>query len=358
MITISLCMIVRDEEEVLGRCLDSVRKLVDEIIIVDTGSRDRTKEVAAAYTDQIYDFVWIDDFAAARNYAFEKGRMSYLMWLDADDLIPAEEAGKFMEMKERISDKDVIMMPYITAFDENGKASFFYYRERIVKNDAGFLFRGKVHEVIQPSGKIYYSDIPVEHRKLRVKEGGGERNLRIYEKMEKSGEYFDSRALYYYGRELMFHEKYEKGAEILNRFLARPDGWKENKIDAARQLAVCYYGMGEEQKALHSLLCAFEYDVPRGEVCCDLGRHFLDREKYEQAVFWYKQALNAKKAPETGAFVEEDCYGFLPAVSLCVCYDRLGDQKEAERYNELAGSFKPESPYYLSNKKYFEQKAE
>ena len=58
-------------------------------------------------------------------------------------VIPAEETGKFLEMKERISDEDVIMMPYITAFDENGKALFFYYRERIVKNDAGFFLKGK-----------------------------------------------------------------------------------------------------------------------------------------------------------------------------------------------------------------------
>ena len=87
-------MIVRDEEEVLGRCLDSVRNLVDEIIIVDTGSADRTKEVAAAYTDQIYDFVWIDDFAAARNYALEKGRMRYLLWLDADDGDPCRRDRK------------------------------------------------------------------------------------------------------------------------------------------------------------------------------------------------------------------------------------------------------------------------
>ena len=65
MISISLCMIVRDEEKVLGRCLDSVRELADEIIIVDTGSRDRTKEIAGKYTDKIYDFRWEDDFSAA-----------------------------------------------------------------------------------------------------------------------------------------------------------------------------------------------------------------------------------------------------------------------------------------------------
>ncbi len=64
-ITISLCMIVKNEERVLARCLDSVADLMDEIIVVDTGSTDRTKEIASRYTDLIYDFVWTDDFSAA-----------------------------------------------------------------------------------------------------------------------------------------------------------------------------------------------------------------------------------------------------------------------------------------------------
>ena len=67
MITISLCMIVKNEESVLARCLDSVASMMDEIIIVDTGSTDRTKEIAAQYTSRIYDFTWWDDFSDARN---------------------------------------------------------------------------------------------------------------------------------------------------------------------------------------------------------------------------------------------------------------------------------------------------
>lgn len=105
--------------------------------------------------------------------------------------------------------------------------------------------------------------------------------------------------------------------------------------------------------ALKALLQALEYDVPRGETCCDLGRHFQDREQYEQAVYWYRQAFGAKKDLTSGAFISEECYGFLPAISLCVCYDRLGDRKKAEQYNELAGSYRPDSRYYLKNKEYF-----
>ena len=68
-------MIVKNEEKVLARCLDSIRGFVDEIIIVDTGSDDDTKRIARKYTDKVYDFEWIDDFAAARNYSFSKATM-------------------------------------------------------------------------------------------------------------------------------------------------------------------------------------------------------------------------------------------------------------------------------------------
>ena len=86
MITVSLCMIVKNEEQILQRCLDSLAGLMDEIIIVDTGSTDATKEIAAKYTDKVYDFVWIDDFSAARNFAFSKAGMEYIYSADADEM--------------------------------------------------------------------------------------------------------------------------------------------------------------------------------------------------------------------------------------------------------------------------------
>ena len=99
MISISLCMIVKDEELVLGRCLNSVKNLVDEIIIVDTGSTDKTKDIASLYTDKIYDFKWINDFSAARNYSFSKATKDYIMWLDADDVLLEEDYIKLQDLK-------------------------------------------------------------------------------------------------------------------------------------------------------------------------------------------------------------------------------------------------------------------
>ena len=91
---ISLCMIVRNEEEVIERCLKSICDLVDEIIIVDSGSTDKTKQIVSKYTDKIYDFEWVNDFAKARNYSFSKATKDYILWLDADDVILEEDRKK------------------------------------------------------------------------------------------------------------------------------------------------------------------------------------------------------------------------------------------------------------------------
>ena len=77
MSTISLCMIVKNEQDVLARCLSSVKEAAEEIIIVDTGSSDATKEIARQFTSKVYDYVWDDDFAAARNFSFSKATQEY-----------------------------------------------------------------------------------------------------------------------------------------------------------------------------------------------------------------------------------------------------------------------------------------
>ena len=96
-------MIVKNEEKVLKRCLDSVKDIVDEIIIVDTGSTDKTKEIAKKYATKILDFKWVDDFSKARNYSFSQATKDYILWLDADDIITKENKKKIMNLKNTIA---------------------------------------------------------------------------------------------------------------------------------------------------------------------------------------------------------------------------------------------------------------
>jgi len=350
-------MIVKNEEDSLGRCLDSVRDLVDEIILVDTGSTDRTREIAAKYTDKVFDFLWIDDFAAARNFAFSRGSMDYLLWLDADDLLLEPDRRAFLHMKTQLSpDTDVVMMRYNTGFDAQGKVSFSYYRERLIKNRAGMYWVGAVHEVIEPRGKVVYSPCSVTHRKLRPSDPN--RNLRIYERMLEKGQVLEPRQQYYYGRELYYHRRYPEAITVFERFLAEGRGWLENKIDACRHGALCWSALGQEENALRLLFQSFLYDLPRAELCCDIAGHFFSREAWEQAAYWYQQALACERRDERGGFVLPEAYGYLPCIQLCVCYSRLGREDEAELYNERAAAFQPDSAAVAYNRQYFAARKE
>lgn len=351
MVTISLCMIVRDEEAVLGRCLASVKELVDEIILVDTGSKDKTKEIAAQYTESIYDYVWKDDFAAARNEAFSKAKMDYCMWLDADDVLPSEEAKKFLAWKEHADGSaDVVMMNYATGFDEEGNISFCYERERLLKRERGFRWEGRVHEAISVSGKVERLAVCIEHRSQKT--SYGHRNLQIYERMKEEGNTFSARDLFYYARELYYHKRYEEAIGCFGFFLERKDGFCENQVDACRYLAYCFYKLGKEKEALDALYQGLRYRAPGGELCCDIGKHFIDRGMWEQALFWYQAALHAKEE-SAGGFIQKECYGYLPYLQLCVCYDRMGNREKAYQCHIMAGKYKPYGKEFLKNKEYF-----
>lgn len=353
MATISLCMIVKNEEKHIARCLDSVAGLVDEIIVVDTGSTDRTVEIVSGYTPKVYSRPWTDDFSDARNYSFSKATMDYCMWMDADDVLEETEKEKFLQLKQSLSpDTDIVMMKYHTAFDEAGMPSFSYFRERWIRNSSRYRWAGAVHEVITPGGKVLYSDIAICHRKTGA--GDPDRNLRIYRKMLAEGKVLESRQQYYYGRELYYHGQYEEAVSVFEQFLLSPEGWIENKIEACSVCAGCYMRLGKEQAALTTLLRSMSFDLPRAELCCEIGKYFLEHGNYHIAVYWYEAALHTPRNECAGGFVLPDCYDYVPLLQLCVCYDKMGDRQKAKEYNERAGACKPYSKAYLYNKQYFD----
>jgi len=349
---VSLCMIVKNEEEVLARCLDSVQSLFDEIVVADTGSTDKTKEIAVKYTDKVYDFEWIDHFAAARNFAFSKGSCDYLMWLDADDIIQPEDAKAFQKLKaEWDPTVDTAMFKYNIAFDEQGKPTFTYYRERMLRNCPRARWEGAVHEVVAPFGKILHASVAITH--CRKAQTDPQRNLKLFERLLARGEVLKPREQFYYARELFYSARYQDAAGLFEKFLEEGRGWVENNIEACRVLAQCLQALGRTDDALQALMRSFQYDAPRAELCCEIGRIRFARQELEAAVYWYQAALLCQRKDTSGAFTLEDCYGYLPHLQLCVCCDLLGQREQAIAHNEEAGKLRPQSAAYLHNVKYF-----
>lgn len=353
MVTISLCMIVRDEEDVLARCLDSVRAAVDEIIIVDTGSRDATREIARRYTERVFDFPWQDDFAAARNFSFAQAAMDYLLWLDADDMLPPASLQALLRLKQTLPpEAAVVMAPYHIAFDEQGAPRFVYERERLLKNNAGFRWQGAVHEAITPSGLVLHADaFVVEHRKL--KSGDPDRNLRIFEKQLAAGAVLSPRERFYYARELYYHQRYAEAVAAFHEFLAMPGGWLENRLEAYQMIAACQERQGALDEALRTLLHSLAEAAPRAALCCEIGRCLFEKGNYPAAIFWYQTAASCEKTAHGGAFIDPDCYDYTPYLQLCVCYYRLGDVATARRYHALAAALKPDAAAVRYNEAFF-----
>ena len=352
MITISLCMIVKNEEEVLGRCLDSVKDIVDEIIIVDTGSEDNTKEIAGNYTDKVYDFEWINDFAAARNYAYSKATMEYILCMDADDMLLDEDRQKFINLKESLeTSPNYISMRINLAMDQKGKVTYSMRSNRLVKRSCNFKWIGAVHEYLERWGSSYDSDVAITHKKVHHDVN---RNIHIYEERLKNNENFSPRDLYYYANELNDHRRFQESLDYYIKFLNTGLGWYEDNIAACSKIADILIGLKDWEGAIRYNLQSLNYDEPRAEFCCRMGFIFLNKKMYKQAIFWYKLATELEQPTEIMGFVNNACWTWLPHLQLCLCYDRLGMYDKAYEHNEVARGFLPNDQRILYNKKYLE----
>jgi len=334
-VTVSLCMIVKNEEQVLARCLSSLQGLVDEIIIVDTGSTDKTKEIAKQFTNHIYDFQWVDDFAKARNFSFSKATKDYILWLDAADLLHERERTHFLNLKKVLIniEADSVIMDYFLAVDQHGNPTYSVKRNRLVKRSCHFNWVGAVHEYLSVHGTVIQSDIAITHCK---EQAHTDRNLNIYKQREEQGKPFSARDLFYYGNECRDQALYEEAIEKYNQFLATKQGWIEDEIAAYLNLADCYEKLKARDKQLQFLVKPLSYGTPRPEICCRLGARFLQDEQYEQAIYWYEQATLVKNKVMQGNLVEHAAWTWLPYSQLAVCYEQLGQHDKAEEYRCLA----------------------
>lgn len=163
---ISLCMIVKNEEQHLEQCLNSVKNCVDEIIIVDTGSTDRTIEIAKKFDAKIFEYKWNNDFSAARNFGLEKATNELILYLDADEKLTSDSQKELNDLKKRILTK-AYNCKIININNHTNRPSVMNY-PRIFPNLNSIRFEGKIHEQIifslnKNHIEIQQSDIEIIH---------------------------------------------------------------------------------------------------------------------------------------------------------------------------------------------------
>jgi tetratricopeptide (TPR) repeat protein len=159
--TLSLCMIVKDEEESLPTCLESISGYVDEIIIIDTGSTDNTVKIAESFNAKVYHHPWENSFSKARNYSLEYATCDWILIMDADEEIEVTDAYK---LRKTIRDDNVNLI-YMPAFskEKGGTDSSVYLIERVFKNNLDFHYEGIVHNTLKFSGPCKSENIVFYH---------------------------------------------------------------------------------------------------------------------------------------------------------------------------------------------------
>ena len=266
---LSLCMIVRDEEHSIETVLSTARAHVEEIIVVDTGSKDRTVAIAKRYADRLEHFDWIDDFSAARNYSLELASQPWILVLDADEVIADDDYSRLRELTLSASHDGFYLISRFYQNNSNSEQALWKpadpkspfsknyrgYKEnpilRLFKNSSSIRYSGRIHEVVDRSignERTGISDIAVHHYHEKTENESERhvlRNLSIQEAMISDNTATEREFLSAGAAHLRTTKRYDKAEEYLFKALelgARVD-------TALEALAETYYRNGQLQQA-------------------------------------------------------------------------------------------------------------
>lgn len=250
---LSICMIVKNEENCLTRCLESVKDMADEIIIVDTGSTDRTKEIALSYTDKVYSYTWNNNFADARNESLKYATSRWILILDADEYIAPEQIATFKNFLCDLHDPVCGIVKIINLHGDsntfNQESMIISTANRIIRNNFDITYTGALHEQLTAASTYKLIEFPLTlfhtgYLKSIVEgKGKNKRNLDILQQMNP--EQLTSHPYYAFvtGNEYMNQKDYEKACfyyDLSHSRTNQTDNWAsflfENYISSLLQL--------------------------------------------------------------------------------------------------------------------------
>jgi glycosyltransferase involved in cell wall biosynthesis len=258
--SISLCMIVKNEEKYLAQAISSVKDLVDEIIIVDTGSTDRTKEIAKKFTSKLFDLPWRNDFAEARNFSLRQAKKDWILVLDADEVIAKKDHETIQKLvrDQQYDAYACIQASYtndITQFGftpikesaaEAKKFLGYIYCNiiRLFRNNRGIEFANPVHESVDASikdkARIKKTDLIIHHYQFeKGAEKQKEKQLQYLVIYEEKKEKFSNKAKLYRDMGIIyanFKQEYEKAISCFKKSLES----NQDNIKTYAGLLLCY----------------------------------------------------------------------------------------------------------------------
>lgn len=338
---LSICIITKNEAHNLEECLKKIANLGYEIVVVDTGSTDRSKEVALNFTPNVYDFTWCNDFSAARNFASEKASNDFILMLDTDEFVTSFQAKQVEALIKKNPDK-VGRMHRNNKFVREGVG--FSSNELVSRLYSKRLYHytGKIHEQIEPlNGSSYgFYEIPVytdhsgyddtlENRKKKAK-----RNIDLLEaSLKEDGE--DPYLLYQLGKAYYYNQDYVTAVAYFERVTTYDLNPKlEYVIDMITMYGYAMINAGQPQNAL-LLEGVYDEFSNTADFVFMMGTAYVENAMFDKAVNEFLLATKIKECKMQGV------NSYLAYYNIGVILECLGKIEEARGYYKKCGSYEP-----------------
>ncbi len=338
---LSICIIVKNESENLMRCLQSLYNYNYDIVVVDTGSTDNTKEIALKFTDNVFDFVWCDDFSAARNFAISKAKNNFIMMIDSDEFVTSIQKKELEELilqnpksVGRINRNNVFSRNQI-GFSGKEKVNRIFSKEY-------FYYKGKIHEQIvalnDEKYETYVAPVHVDHSgydgNMHERFKKAERNIGLLKKvLEEEGD--DPYILYQLGKGYYFCQDYKNAVYYFGKALEFD---LDPKLEYVSDMVEVYgYALINNQQhedalSLESIYEEFSYSA---DFVFMMGIVYMQNQLFNKAVEEFLKAVKFNECKVSGVNSHSAYY------NVGVIMECIGDKKKAIEYYNKCENYEP-----------------
>lgn len=340
---ISVCIITKNERENLKECLERLVPYGFEIVVVDTGSTDDSKEVALQYTEHVYDFEWCNDFSAARNFAISKASNEYILVLDTDEFVEKLDKNKLLRLIKENPDK-VGRIHINNTYFVNGKETHSneYVTRLFSKNLYGF--KGRIHEQVvllentEAVTPLYVAPVYILHNGYQGVEEERRRKAKrnldlLLLDLQENGD--DPYTLYQIGKGYYYMQEYEKSIPYFERAM---EFQLDMRLEYVVSMVVTYgYALlnaKQVQKAL-MLEALYEDYGKNADFLFVLALIYMQNAKFDLAIETFLKATKIDKCEVEGVNSWSAFY------NIGVIYECLGNTKAACNYYRKCGSYEP-----------------
>ncbi len=344
---LSVCIIAKNEEKNIERCLESLKNYPFEVIVADTGSMDRTKEISLRYTKRVYDFVWRDDFAAAKNFAVSKASHSHVMILDSDEYIEFLDLRQLQNLMAKNPNNVGRIQRINVLTREKEVQEKSEWINRIFAKDQ-YRYEGRIHEQVASLDKkeyqTYCAPVTIRHTGYDLPKAQraekANRNICLLKKelesLERAGEASKiPYILYQLGKGYYMDESYEEACEYFDRGLSYDLNPRlEYVIDMVETYGYALINSGQSQRALF-----FENIYEEFGAGADfqflMGLIYMNNARFQDAIGEFQKALKQKTCKTSGINSYASCY------NIGVIYECLGRLEEAQSWYGKCDKYLP-----------------